>query len=345
MGRDGDGAGRVRRATVKDVALAAGVSRSTASRALTGNGYVAARIRARVLEAAAELRYVPDAMARSLKQQVSRTLGVLVSDLRNPFYADLAAGVGAASRRAGYTMFLVDDGGSPAGEVQAVRRLVELRAAGVIVTPVSAEVISYLRRHDVPVVEVDRQFAPGECDAVVVDNAGGARELTRHLLDLGHRRIALMIDETDWTTGRDRCAGYRAALAGAGLEPDPGLVVATGWSVEAARRTALDLLDGPSPPTAVFAANNVLAEGAYRALVERGLAIPDDVSLVGFDDAPWMSMVRPGVTAVVQDVPALGEAAVERLLSRVESPSATPRTVVLPAGILLRGSTGAPREG
>ncbi len=334
----------VRRATIKDVADRAGVSRSTASRALTGVGYVSPERRRQVQQAADELRYVPDAMARSLKQQVSRTLGVLVSDLRNPFYADLAAGAGHSSRAAGYTMLLVDDGGSAAGEVRAVEQLVEFRVAGVVVTPLSVEVVSYLRRQDVPVIEVDRQFADGACDAVVVDNRSGAFDLTRHLLDLGHRRIALLVDETDWTTGRGRVEGYRAALAEAGLDVDPDLVVTAGWSPAAAGEAATRLLRAPTPPTALFAANNVLAEGAFRAVADLGLSIPDDVSLVAFDDPPWMSMVRPGVTVVAQDAFALGQAAVERLLARIAAPDAPPRSVVLPARVQVRGSTAPPKS-
>ncbi|MFE5291891.1 LacI family DNA-binding transcriptional regulator [Isoptericola sp. NPDC056618] len=330
------------RATIKDVAELAGVSRSTASRALTGRGYVAPQVRQRVLDAAQELRYVADVMARSLKQQTSRTIGVIVSDLRNSFYAEMAAGVGAAARRAGYAMFLADDGGEVAGEVSAAERFVALRVAGVVVTPVSASVTEFLEGHGIPVVEVDRQFAAGACDAVVVDNRGAARQVTAALLAQGHRRIALFIDETDWTTGRERRAGYVEAFEAAGEELDRDLVVPSGWSTDHARESARRLLQSDQPPTAIFAANNVLAEGAYRAATDLGLSIPDDVSLVAFDDAPWMSLVRPGITVVAQDAGALGDAAVERLLGRIDNPSALPRTIVLPARVVQRGSTAAP---
>ncbi|WP_246857586.1 LacI family DNA-binding transcriptional regulator [Oerskovia sp. KBS0722] len=338
-GRQGN-AGR--RATIKDVAALAGVSRSTASRALTGHGYVAPGVRTKVLAAAAELRYVVDVMARNLKQQTSRTIGVLVSDLRNSFYADMASGIGASARRAGYTMFLADDGGDAVQEAEAAERFVALRVAGVVVTPVSAQIAEYLGAHGVPVIEMDRQFAAGRCDAVVVDNRAGARDVTEHLLAQGHRRIALFIDETDWTTGRERQAGYREAFERAGVPVEPDLVVSSGWSLDNARQAARELLQGPTPPTAVFAANNVLAEGVYRAALDLEMTVPGDVSLVSFDDAPWMSMVRPGITVVAQDAAALGDAAVERLLGRIENPDAPPRTVVLPARIVNRGSTTPP---
>ena len=336
------GDGPLRRATIRDVAELAEVSRSTASRALTGRGYVAPVVRERVRKAARELGYVPDAMARHLRQQASHLVGVLVSDLRNDFYASLAAGIGAQARRKQYTMMLSDDGGSPDVETEAAEAFVALRVAGVIVTPVSAGISEYLTRHRIPVVEVDRQFAPGTCDAVVVDNEGAARRVTGELLELGHRRIALVIDETHWTTGRDRSAGYRAAYAGAGVAFDPSMVVTDGWDVEEAQREAHALLSLAEPPTAVFAANNVLAQGVWRAAAELGRRIPDDLSLVSFDDVPWMSMVRPGITAVAQDAAAMGEAALTQLLERLSAPLAPVRTVMFSPTVVHRGSTAPP---
>jgi LacI family transcriptional regulator len=341
MGQEATSRDPLRRATLKDVARQAGVSQSTTSRALSGEGYVAAAVRERVLAAAEELGYVPHAMARSLRKQVSRAIGVLVSDLRNPFYADLAAGVAARARTHGYTMMLVDDQGSPEDELAAAQAFVATRSAGVIVTPLSGGVSEYLMRQYIPVVEVDRQF--GACDAVVIDNASIARRVTDHLIALGHRRIALVIDETNWTTGSDRVAGYTKALAEAGIDDDGALLVSTGWDADDARKATIDILARRDRPTAIFAANNLLAEGVWRAAADLGLRVPDDLSVVSFDDAQWMSMVAPGITAVAQDAVALGEAAVERLLARIESPDAERTTVVLDARILPRGSTAAPR--
>jgi LacI family transcriptional regulator len=333
-----------RRATLKDVAQAVGVSQSTTSRALSGEGYVAPAVRDRVRAAAEQLGYVPHAMARSLRKQVSRSIGVLVSDLRNTFYADLAAGVASRARASGYTVMLVDDRGSVEDELSAAEAFVATRTAGVIVTPVSAGVSSYLLAQQTPVVEVDRQFSVGACDAVVVDNRAVARRVTEHLVALGHRRIALLVDETDWTTGAERSGGYRDALATAGLPVQPELLVPVGWDIDGARRASVGLLTQHDRPTAVFAANNVLAEGLWRAVGDLGLRVPEDVSLVSFDDARWMSMVSPGMTAVAQDVVALGAAAVDLLLERIARPEEEPHTVVLEAEILPRGSTAAPRR-
>jgi len=315
---------------------------SGSGRALTGTGYVAEPVRLRVRKAAAQLGYVVDATARSLKQQSSNVIGVVVSDLRNSFYADLAYGAGKAAREAGYTMMLIDDGGNAEDELDAATAFVAARVAGVVATPVAASTSVFFARQRIPIVEVDRQFAEGTCDAVIVDNRSAARTTTEHLLSLSHRRIALFVDETEWTTGRDRHAGYADALAAAGVAHDEALVVSAGWDADAAKLAALRLLSSDNRPTAVFAANNLLAEGIWRAAAELGLSIPGDLSLVSFDDSPWMSMVTPGVTAVTQDAVALGATAVTTLLERIQQPDAPNRVVVLPATIIRRGSTARP---
>lgn len=331
---------RPARPTIRDVAETAGVSQSTTSRALRNQGYVAAEVRERVRKAAAKLGYVPDAMARHLRQQVSRSLGVLVSDLRNPFYADLAAGASRAARRAGYTVMLIDDHLLAEEEAEASELLASMRVAGVVITPLSARVPHYLLRQHIPVVEVDQQFAADSCDAVVVDNRVAAAKLTEHLLDLGHRRIALLGDDTRWTTGRERVRGYEQALTRAGIGVDPTLEVTAGWDVEEARQTAVELLQGVNPPSAVLAANAVLAEGIWRAAADLGLRIPADLSVVSCEEAPWMTLVSPQLTAVRQDGSALGEAAVIRLLERIGAPGTPVSTLVFRAKVTLRGSSG-----
>jgi LacI family transcriptional regulator len=340
----GDAGAGARRPTIRDVAKAAGVSQSTTSRALRNQGYVAAEVRERVQRAATKLGYVPDVLARHLRQQVSHSIGVLVSDLRNSFYADLAAGASRAARRAGYTVMLIDDRLLAEEEAEASEAFASMRVAGVVLTPLSAGVSHYLQQRQIPVVEVDRQFAADSCDAVVVDNRVAAAALTEHLIDLGHRRIALLVDEAYWTTGRERVRGYEQALLAHGIAPDPALMVSSGWDVAGAREVTLGLLEGEAPPTAIFAANNVLAEGVWRAAGDLGLRLPEELSIVSFDEAPWMSMVTPGLTTVRQDGVALGEAAVVRLLERIEAPSAPISTLVFRAEVTVRGSS-APLTG
>lgn len=333
---------RVARPTIREVADAAGVSRSTASRALSGNGYAAPEVRDRVRAVAKELGYVVDATARSLKQGTSRSVGLLVSDLRNVFYAELASGIGREARIHGRTVVLVDLRGKSADELEAAETLVGSRVSGVIATPVSARLSEYLGRIGVPLIEVDRRFDPDATDAVVVDNRAAARDTTERLIAAGHRRIALLIDETEWTTGEERLRGYHDALAAHRIRSDGSLIVQAGWDPVEAAAAARRLLSRPDRPTAVFAANNVLTEGTWRALTELGLRVPDDVSIAGFDDAPWMSMVAPGVSTRMQDPGALGANALRALLERIESPDAPVRTLVVPTTFLDRGSISAP---
>jgi len=329
------------RATLFDVALRAGVSRSTASRALTGRGYAAPEVKERVRKAAEELGYVPDANARGLKARRTPTVGLLVSDLRNPFYAEVAAGAGGVLRQEGYTIVLVDDAGSDVEEMAAARTFLAMRVAGVLLTPVSKAASQFVLRHGVPVVEIDRQFCRGECDAVLVDNVTAARELTRHLLELGHRRITMVVDEIDWTSSAGRAKGYRQALVQAGRPVGDEAILCCGFDQARIEKEVAALLSSRRRPTAVFAANNLIAAAVWRQAKALGLRIPEDLSFVAFDDSPWMSMVEPGITTAGQPAAELGARAATVLLSRIAKPG-RPRTTRLDCPLIMRGSTARP---
>jgi LacI family transcriptional regulator len=324
--------------TLADVAREAGTSASTASRALTGRGYVSADARERLLEAAERLGYVRNAWALTLKQRTSNVIGVVVSELGNQFYAGLAAGVEETLRGAGYQMLLVSDNSDGTQELAVTKTFLALRAAGVIMTPVGSSGAAFLTRHGVGVVEVDRRVADVPCDAVVIDNEEGARGATAHLLGLGHRRIGLLVVETDWTSDAGRLQGYRAAHEEAGVAIDERLVVRIALNAPDAAARIGALLDVEAP-TAIFAANNALAEVAWNVLRQRGLVLPRDVSLVAFDDVPWMSMVTPGITAVAQPTLELGRRAARLLLRRLSEPARAPALEVLQPSLIVRGST------
>jgi len=328
--------------TLADVAREVGTSPSTASRALSGRGYVAADVRDRLLDAADRLGYVPNASARALKQQRSRVVGVVVSDLGNPFYGGLAAGVEQILREADYRMLLVGDNSERREELAAVKTFLEMRAPGVILTPVSRDAPEVLARRGVAVVEVDRRVARVPADAVVIDNVRGAREAVEYLFGLGHRRVALLGVDTDWTSDAGRLEGYRAAHEEAGLPVDERLIRRIAFHDATAPSQIAELLDRERP-TAIFAANNLLAEQAWRVLRAKGLSLPDDVSLVGFDDVQWTDMVSPGITVVAQPTIELGRRAAALLLRRIEEPYAPPTLELLQPRLVVRGSAGAPR--
>lgn len=327
--------------TLADVAREAGTSASTASRALSGHGYVAPDVRKRLLDVAERLGYVPNLSARTLKQRTSRVVGVVVSELGNQFYAALAAGIEQTLREANYQMLLLGDNSDAAQELNGVRTFLSMRAPGVILTPVSNSATDLLVAGGLPVVEVDRRLATSSCDAVVIDNERGARDAVSHLLALGHTRVGLLMARTTWTTDAGRLAGYRAAHAAAGLRVDRRLVVKIATHAADASARIAALIERERP-TAIFAANNLLAEQAWQVLRKRELAIPRDVSLVAFDDVPWMGMVQPGITAVAQPTFEMGRRAALLLLRRLEDPTCGRTVEVLEPRLVVRGSTRSP---
>jgi LacI family transcriptional regulator len=332
---------RARSVTLADIAREAGTSPSTASRALSGRGYVSAGARARLLAAADRLGYVPNASARTLKQRTSRVVGVVVTDLGNQFYANLAVGIEETLRAAHYQMLLLTDNSESAEELAGVRALIAMRAAGVILTPVGHEAAELLARHGVDVVEIDRRLARLPCDGVVIDNERGARVATAHLLEQGHRRVGLLVAQTDWTSDAGRLAGYHSAHREAGVRVDDRLILHVEFHAPDAAERIGALLD-KAGPTAIFAANNLLAEHAWRVLRRRRLGLPRDMSLVGFDDVPWMGMVEPGITVVAQPTVEMGRRAAELLLRRAADPGRSPTVEQLEPVLVVRGSTGPP---
>lgn len=331
----------LRPVTLADIAREAGTSPSTASRALSGRGYVSPPVRKRLLATADRLGYVPNASARTLKQRTSRVVGVVVSDLGNPFYGGLAAGIEQTLRDADYQMMLVGDNSQSEEEMTAVRTFLAMRAPGVILTPVGHEATSFLVHRGVAVVEVDRRVSTVECDAVLVDNVRGARFAVDHLLELGHRRIALLGVATAFTSDAGRLEGYRLALAAAGIPYDERLVLQLPFHDPETDDKIAALL-AEQRPTAVFAANNLLAEHAWRVARSRGLALPADLSLVGFDDVQWTEMVSPGITVVAQPTIELGRRAAALLLRRMVEPGSPATAELLQPRLVVRGSTDRP---
>jgi LacI family transcriptional regulator len=330
-----------RPATLADVAREAGTSSSTASRALSGRGYVSPAARKRLLDVADRLGYIPNASARTLKQQRSRVVGVVVSDLGNQFYARLAAGIEQSLREADYQMLLLGDNSESTEETAAARTFLAMRAAGVIITPVGHAAAAMLATHGVALVEIDRRLATVPCDAVVIDNERAARDATAHLLTLGHRRVGLLVTDTDWTSDAGRVHGYRLAHQQAGVPLDDRLIVRVPFHAPDADDRIARLLHELAP-TAIFAANNLLAEQTWHLLRRTGLRLPHDLSLVAFDDVPWMEMVEPGITAVAQPAFEMGCRAALLLLRRLDDPRRGRTVEMLEPSLVVRGSTAAP---
>jgi LacI family transcriptional regulator len=329
-----------RRPTMKDVAAVAGVSLATVSRVVNGRDDVRRDLQERVRRAIDHLGYRRDLTASTLRRadRASSIIGLVHEDVSNPFFAAVHRGVEDVARRRG----VLTISGSSDEDPERERELAEAFAArgvdGLIIAPCGTDQ-SYLaseRARGTRLVFVDRAPRGIEADAVRSDNFAAATAAVAHLIGAGHRRIAFLGDRPDILTAADRLRGYRATLADAGIAHDPALE-RLGCSSEAlAARAAHELLDGPSPPTAFFSAQNLITAGTVRAL--RALGLARTVALVGLDDLVLGDLLDPGITVVRQDPVALGRHAAELLFARLDGFDGPARTIVLDTELVARGS-------
>ncbi|MEW6224209.1 MAG: LacI family DNA-binding transcriptional regulator [Chloroflexota bacterium] len=325
------------------MAKAAGVSTATAARALGGYGSVSPAVRDRVAEAAERLGYRRNSLARSMITGTTHTIGLVVADIENPFFARAARGVADVAHAAGYEVLLVNSDEDPATERAAVRTLFEKRVDGLIVAPASTDVGSHLGelpRRGTPIVLLDRVVPGIDADAIVVDNERAARRAIGHLAGLGHRRIALLTSQGLVHTNQMRLAGYLQGLGQAGLPVDEGLIRMAEYTREAAVSETEAVLALDDPATAIFTTDNLMSLGAFEGTQRTGRAVPDEVSIVGFDDLEWMTIVRPPITVVAQPTYELGATAATRLLARLAGDDGPPQTLMLETTFIVRGSTG-----
>jgi len=331
-------------ATIREVAERAGVSTMTVSRVINNSGYISQEARARVEAAVVELGYVPNALARSLRFKRTQTLGLVLSDITNPFFTTIARGVEDVASRGGFNVIFCNTDESEDKQAEYLTVLVQKQVDGVLLVPArSCEgPVAYLRSRGVPVVVLDRRVPECETDDVRGDSEQGAADLTRLLLELGHRRIAILSGPPDVSTAADRVAGYQAALAAAGVASDPALIFHGRLRQEGGYQMTGQALALTPRPTAIFAANNFIAIGAYRALRDAGLAVPEDMALVAFDDLPPALVLEPFLTVAAQPAYEMGQRATELLLARLAGTApADCQEIVLPVEIIVRRSSGA----
>ncbi len=328
--------------TIADVARQAGVSPATVSRYLVGKPV---RTERAIRQAIEELRFRPSHVARSLKSGRTSHLALVVPDVTNPFFAAVVKGAESISRQAGYTMVLYNTDESSELESQIILDLPG-RVDGVILAPAAEDATGHKRLGEagIPVVFLDREALPaGQCDTVVVDNLGGAREAAEHLVGLGHRRIAMITGAPDSTPGRERAQGFAAALESWNAALADELVVGGGFREDGGYQAMLRLLALPEPPTAVFATNNLMTFGALRALRDMAISVPAQLSLVGFDDHELAPLLSPALTVVHRPMEEQGVLAMRLLVQRLRGKrSAEPSRIVLATRLIVRESTAAP---
>jgi len=310
--------------TIKDVARHAGLSPSTVSRALNRSGYVSDEAQRRVDEAIAELGYQPNWMARSLKGKPSLTIGLIIPDIFNVYYTALARAVSATLRTHDYALILCVSNEDPETDLEYLKTLWEKRVDGIIYThPARGHNSPFVREmanSGVPIVELNRQREKDILDAVLADNIQGAYQMTEYLISMGHRRIGLIVGESNLTTAKNRLVGYRRALDDAGIPIDPDLIRIGTFTRQHGEEGTQELIQVAEPPTVIFAGNNRIVMGTLFALQQLGIRVPDDVSVVAFDDAEWLSVWNPPITAVDIATDEMAQLAVDLLLRRIACP-------------------------
>lgn len=331
--------------TIQDVANHAGVSIATVSRVLNGSATVNATTAERVRLAIQLLQYRPSRAARTLRASRSTIIGLLISDIQNPFCTTLVRGVEDVAQRHGYSIILCNSDEEPHKERRYVEVLCAEQVAGAIVMPTRERqpALRLFGAQNIPIVAVDRRVHERETDAVLVDNVGGARAAVAHLIEQGYRRIGLIAGPQNMTTGHERAIGYRLALQEAGLPHDSVLERHGALKEEMGWRFAAELLDLPQPIDALFVGNNLAALGALEALRARNLCVPDDVGVVGYDEIPGSALSAVALSTVIQPVYDLGATAALRLFQRMHTREALARQEIVLAPHLLVRSSSCPR--
>ncbi|MEN1835063.1 LacI family DNA-binding transcriptional regulator [Pseudomonas lijiangensis] len=333
-------------ATIKDVAALAGISYTTVSHVLNKTRPVSDPVRIKVEAAIAQLDYVPSAVARSLKAKTTSTIGLLIPNGINPYFAELARGIEDHCERNGFCVILCNSDDNPEKQRNYLRVLLEKRVDGLIVSSVGGDVsiAGGLAEVRTPLVIVDRELEGIEADMVRIDHEHGAYLATRHLLDLGHRDIACIGGPDNTVVADMRFVGYRRAMQEAGIEVLPEWTIHSDFTSSAGHEAAVGLLAG-NRPTAIFAGNDVIAIGVLRAAAERNIVVPRELSVIGFDDIQMSRYVYPALTTVGQSIMQLGETAAEMLLSRIVGTSTElpGRRLVTPS-VVVRESTAPPNN-
>ncbi|MFJ4965196.1 LacI family DNA-binding transcriptional regulator [Streptomyces sp. NPDC088729] len=327
-------------AGIKDVAAEAGVSVATVSRVLNSHPSVSEDARTRVVAAVDALGYRPNAVARSLRTAQTRTLGLVISDVLNPYFTELARFVEEEARALGYSVIIGNADERPELQDHHMRTLIDRRIDGLLVSPADggSPLMREIAHSGTPMVFVDRWIPGLDVPVVRADGTAAVQDLVAHLHGLGHRRLAIIAGPAATTTGDERVEAFRAALRELGLALPDAYIGQGDFQAASGRRATERFLELPEPPEVVFAADNLMALGALDAIRARGLRVPDDIGLAAFDDIPWFVHTAPPITAIAQPVADLARAAVRALADLIDGRA--PLSVTLPARLVVRRSCG-----
>ena len=332
--------------TIRDVAKRAGVAPITVSRVINDSGYVSDDTRLRVEQAISELNYIPNKLGPSLRSKRTNTLALVLSDITNPFWTTVSRGAEDAAHEAGYHLIFCNTDESPQKQNEYLHVLLSRQVDGFLLVPAESvgTPIELIQKQAVPVVVLDRRIPDHNVDIIRCDSEGGSYALTRHLIELGHCEIAIVTGPKEVSTAYDRANGYCRAMTEAGLEADFDKIYWGQFTQTAGYELTKRVLAEPHRPSGLVAGNNFIAIGAMRAIIEADLNVPDDISIVTFDDLPEAITIQPFFTAVSQPAYEIGFQAANTLLKRLGQDSNDFGEVVLPYDLIIRQSSG-PRLG
>ena len=323
--------------SIKDVAKAAGVSTATVSRVIANNAPIKAETRERVLEAISQLNYRPNLIARSLRVQKSAKIGLVVSDIRNPFFTAIGRAVEDAAYEQGYSVLMCNTDENPEKEELYLNLLHDENVAGVIFSPTQQfSVSSKTYEAKMPFVIIDRAVENKDTDMVLLDNVSAAYELTSHLIQNGYKKLAGLFGDAS-ATGQERSRGFHRALKDAQLTPVAAHFISP--RIKQGFDTTIALLESNNRPDAIFTSNSLLTAGAFQALRAKKVLIPDEVAIVGFDETTWGELVDPPITVISQPTEEIGRTATELLFQRIQEPTRLPKTVILNGNLLVKESS------
>jgi DNA-binding LacI/PurR family transcriptional regulator len=330
--------------TIIDVAKLASLSPATVSRVLNKTGYFSDETLNKVENAAKELEYLPNTMARGLKGKPSHLIGLVIPDLSNVFYTSIASSTSTILHKYDYELILCVTDDDPQKDLAYLRMLKEICVDGVLYThPVNGNNSNYLLtmvKAGIPIIEVNRQREINLLDSVLHDNYRGVQQVVSYLLELGHKRIAIISGSTSTTTGLERLSGYQNIMMQAGIGLDQDLIKIGSFSRAYGEQAVLELLNLSNPPTAIFAANNRITLGVLNMLNQRKIRVPSEISVAGFDDSEWMSVWNPPITTVGVAINEMAQLSIDLLHRRItkELTSEKPISYRLGVSLIIRES-------
>lgn len=327
---------------IKDVAKKAGVSVSTVSHVINKTRFVNEQTQAKVLATMENLQYHPNSIARSLRRKDKRThtIGLLIPDSTNPFFAEVLKGVEDVSFGAGFNVFLCNSDGNPQKETDYIEALLRKQIDGIILVSagIDPNFNEYISQRKIPLIIVDREIEGINFNSVMIDNHIGGYLATSYLTKLGHRRIGCITGPSVLTPSAYRIQGYRQALEEKSITLDHSLIIQGDFRAQSGRLATKQILTLTVPPTAIFACNDMMAVGAIRAIYEAGLKVPDDISVIGFDDILLASFIVPSLTTISQPSHEMGLLAAELVIKQIQNPQSPPQHIILSPSLIIRDS-------